>query len=70
MQLDSLLGAVAQQTLYSTKDKKILTDHSTRSSKEPGLQKIGVGRDILSNSAVNFVSGSAMAAFGWWWASR
>jgi hypothetical protein len=70
LQLDSLLGATLQETLYSTKDGKILTDLSTRQSRsEPGVKRIGIGRDVLSNSAVNFVSGCAIAAAGWWYAT-
>ncbi|GFZ49225.1 hypothetical protein JCM24511_06975 [Saitozyma sp. JCM 24511] len=69
--LDSLLGATLQETLYSTKEGKILTDLSTRQSRsEPGVKRIGIGRDVLSNSAVNFVSGFAIAAAGWWYATK
>jgi uncharacterized membrane protein len=68
LQLDTLLGASLQETLYSTVDKRILTDHSRRARYEKGVVRIGWGRDALSNSAVNFVSGAVMAGFGWWWA--
>lgn len=68
--LDTLLGASLQETLYSSIDKRILTDHSRKGSDAKGIERIGWGRDVLSNSAVNFVSGAAMAGFGWWWSRR
>ena len=55
-----------QETLYSTKDKRILTDHSIRPGEK--VQRIGIGRDVLSNSAVNFLSGTIMAVCGYYYA--
>ena len=56
--VDSFLGATLQQTMYSPKDKRILTDLSHRPGEK--LQKVGAGMDLLSNSAVNFISGLVM----------
>lgn len=74
-QLDSLLGALFQRTLYSTKDKRIITDHSplyrmSRSRSVEGITQIGPGLDILSNTGVNFVCGSVMGLLGYWWGSK
>ncbi|KAK4686011.1 hypothetical protein P7C73_g4122, partial [Tremellales sp. Uapishka_1] len=69
--LDSLLGALFQKTLYSSKTNKIITDTSDMSQHNPAdLQTIGYGRDILSNSGVNFICGWIMALSGYWWSSR
>ncbi|EIW68749.1 hypothetical protein TREMEDRAFT_44556 [Tremella mesenterica DSM 1558] len=67
--LDSILGATLQQTLFSEKDHKILTDLSTRRSGED-IKPIGFGLNILSNSGVNFVCGWVLASVGWWYGSR
>ncbi|ORX34407.1 integral membrane protein DUF92-domain-containing protein [Kockovaella imperatae] len=67
--LDTVLGATLQETMYSTKDKRVLTDHSSRSTKEAGLKKLGFGLNVLSNSGVNFVSGTIMAGLGWLYAA-
>lgn len=56
-----------QETLYSPKDKRILTDLSHRPGER--VERIGIGRDILSNSAVNFTSGLIMAVAGYVYAS-
>ncbi|KAL1409926.1 hypothetical protein Q8F55_003925 [Vanrija albida] len=65
--LDSLLGATLQRTLYSTTDGRILTDLSSKERETaPGVVTIGPGRNVLSNSAVNLISASAMAAVGFW----
>ncbi|GMK54629.1 hypothetical protein CspeluHIS016_0112150 [Cutaneotrichosporon spelunceum] len=65
--LDSLLGATLQQTLYSTTDGHILTDHSDKKrANEPGVVTIGPGINVLSNSAVNAICGTVMAGVGWW----
>lgn len=66
IQLDSLLGATLQQTKYSTRDERILTECSDRHPLEPGVVTIGPGKNVLSNSGVNFVTASIMAALGWW----
>lgn len=62
-----MLGATLQETLYSVKDSRILTDLSHRPGER--VKRIGIGRDILSNSAVNFLSGAIMAAVGWYYAA-
>lgn len=60
-----MLGATCQRTLY--RDGKILTDAS---KDQRGGKVIGVGRDILSNSNVNLLSCSLMAAIGYWVGGR
>lgn len=66
-QLDSLLGATLQRTLYSTVDGRVLTDHSDRKrATAADVVTIGPGIDVLSNSAVNAVCGAVMATIGWW----
>jgi uncharacterized membrane protein len=74
-QLDSLLGALFQRTLYSTADKRILTDHSTKrlakgKDVEGSIIQIGPGMDLLSNTAVNFVCGCVMGCVGYAWGQR
>jgi hypothetical protein len=46
---------------------KVQTDHST-----VGVEgkRVGVGRDVLSNSGVNAVCGFAMTAVGYWYGTR
>ncbi|WVQ97847.1 hypothetical protein IAU59_004962 [Kwoniella sp. CBS 9459] len=81
--LDSILGATLQSTYYSKSSHKILTDtsgayidHKSRArqhqeqEQEQDVKKIGFGLDVLSNSGVNFVTGCAIAAVGWWYASK
>jgi uncharacterized membrane protein len=75
LQLDSLLGALFQRTLYSTTDKRILTDHSTKrlakgKDVEGSIIRIGPGMDLLSNTAVNFVCGGVMGCTGYAWGQR
>jgi len=65
-QVDSLLGATLQQTKYSTRDGRVLTDYSHRDPLEPGVVIIGPGKDVLSNSAVNFVTACVMSGIGYW----
>lgn len=66
-QLDSLLGATMQETLYSLEDKRILTDASTRSRTGSEIKRIGYGRNIVSNATVNLITGATTAAVGWYW---
>ncbi|KAI9635419.1 integral membrane protein DUF92-domain-containing protein [Dioszegia hungarica] len=73
--LDSLLGALFQRTLYSTTEKRILTDHSTKrlakgKDVEGSIIQIGPGMDLLSNTAVNFVCGCVMGCVGYAWGQR
>ncbi|WVQ84069.1 hypothetical protein IAT38_006214 [Cryptococcus sp. DSM 104549] len=71
--LDSALGALLQATYYDTEEKRVITDSSKRyagAEKAPGVKKIGYGVDVLSNSGVNFVCGTALAALGWWYGSQ
>ncbi|CCA69894.1 hypothetical protein PIIN_03834 [Serendipita indica DSM 11827] len=52
--LDSFLGATVQQTLYSTKTERILTEDGET---KPGSSvKVISGRNLLSNNQVNLVS--------------
>ena len=67
MQLDSLLGATLQQTVVLP-NGKIQTDHSAQDTAEG--KRVGIGRNVLSNSGVNAVCGFAMAAVGYWYGSR
>ena len=78
-QLDSLLGATLQKTIILP-NGKIQTDHSkSRSSSCSGSgsssegngkgKRIGIGRDVLSNSGVNAVCGFIMAGVGYWYGS-
>lgn len=65
--VDSLLGATLQQTLYSTKEGRVLTDFSApRAAGEAGVVVIGPGKNVLSNSAVNLITASIMAVAGWY----
>ncbi|KAL7424376.1 hypothetical protein Q5752_000058 [Cryptotrichosporon argae] len=66
--LDSLLGATLQATYLDTSTSRILTDASSTPRAAPGVVRVGSGRDVLSNSGVNFVTGCIMAAAGWWYA--
>ena len=69
--LDSLLGATLQETLWSEKEGKILTEHSDAGkSNAEGVKRIGIGRRVLSNSGVNFICGWVMAGVGYWYATR
>lgn len=68
-QLDTLLGATLQRTQYNTKTRKIITDAAAKPAEPKDVKTIGYGRNMLSNSAVNFVSGAALGALGWWTAS-
>lgn len=52
-----------QQTQYSSKTGKVLTDLSVRKARDEDVVTLG-GRDVLSNSGVNFVCGLVMAVMG------
>lgn len=57
-QYDSFLGALFQQTLYSTKQQKVV---KTALATDPGIESIG-GSDIFSNDHVRLPSCSAISA--------
>ncbi|WVQ76834.1 hypothetical protein IAR50_006508 [Cryptococcus sp. DSM 104548] len=68
--LDSLLGAILQVTYYDTKEERIVTDTSKRYASvrtAEGVRIVGIGSNVLSNSAVNFVCGCALAGVGWYY---
>ncbi|WVF70036.1 hypothetical protein IAT40_004823 [Kwoniella sp. CBS 6097] len=44
--------------------------HEQEQEQEQDIKKIGFGLDVLSNSGVNFVTGCAIAAVGWWYGSN
>ena len=61
--LDSILGALFQQTLYDESSKKIVLEPSASS-------RVVSGKPILSNNAVNAVSSTSVAIIVAWLASR
>ncbi|ODN75443.1 hypothetical protein L202_06589 [Cryptococcus amylolentus CBS 6039] len=68
--MDSLLGATLQITYYDTKEKRVITDTSEKYASgrtAEGVKTVGIGSNVLSNSAVNFVCGCALAGTGWYY---
>lgn len=63
-QIDSILGATLQQSLYSETKKKIVHSKATKEKDE----KIVVvsGSDVLSNNAVNILSSTLVGAVTVW----
>ncbi|OCF37543.1 hypothetical protein I316_00669 [Kwoniella heveanensis BCC8398] len=53
----------------SSKSAITMKDHGDEKDNE-GIKKIGFGLDVLSNSGVNFVTGCAIAAVGWWYGTK
>lgn len=70
-QIDSILGATLQQTLYDTETGKILLDSVTDERKklvgiDTSKKEVVSGIKILSNNQVNFISSAVVAAlFGY-----
>jgi uncharacterized membrane protein len=70
-QIDSILGATLQQTLYDTDKGKILLDGAAEEQKklvgvDSHRREIVSGIKILSNNQVNFISSAVVAAlFGY-----
>lgn len=66
MQIDSLLGATLQQTLYDAEKGKILLDNvADEKQKLVGLEsnkrEVVSGVKVLTNNQVNFVSSATVA---------
>lgn len=70
-QIDSLLGATLQQTLFDREKGKILLDRAMEEQKklvgvDASKRVVVSGIKILSNNQVNFISSAAVAAlFGY-----
>ena len=60
--LDSIMGATLQATYYDTDSKLVY-----HSDKHPAsVKRVGIGRDVLTNEQVNFVSVAATSYLGGW----
>lgn len=70
-QIDSLLGATCQETLYSTTRKMVVHSepHSKKAEDSDDVKRIA-GLPLLSNNGVNFVAAGGTAGLVFWWACR
>lgn len=68
VQVDSLLGATLQQSLYSSTRNKIVHSRTRKTDDDVIVNVPGSGFNLLSNNGVNLVSAAATAV-GVAWAS-
>lgn len=70
-QIDSLLGATVQESLYSPSDKRIVHSRDLKDkSSKPVINVPGSGFSILSNNQVNLLSAGLAAGAIMYWEAR
>ena len=66
-QVDSVLGATLQQSLYSSSRLKIVHSKTTKDDDDVVVPVAGSGLNVLSNNGVNIISASGTAVAVIWW---